>query len=173
MVAPATDNTEPTATIPGASRVFHDSPSSFARDVRRILADPEYQAWARGHGVDPEEWLRKSMRITTVMMTEQMAEQKEMMATQRQSYRQMVEESCAQVDEETCQEMRQAMAQSMAMGEAMMKAIDRLPPGTDAEIDLLKRYGAELKALMMSDDEYGDYDSGYDEDYDDYEEDGG
>jgi hypothetical protein len=151
-----------------------DSTPSFARDVREILADPEYQAWARGHGLDPEDWLRKSMRINTVMMTEYMAEQREMMATQRESYARMVEESCAQVDQETCQQMRDAMVQSLAMGEAMMKAADRLPPGTDEEIALLGRYGEELKALMMSDDEYGDYDSGYAEDYDDdYEEDDG
>lgn len=147
-----------------------DSPAGFAKDVRQILASPEYQTWARGHGLEPEDWLRKSMRITMVMVAQELAGQKEMMAAQRDSYAQMVEQSCAQVDEKTCQQMRQSMKQSLAMGEAMMKAAERIPSATAQETALLEKYGSQLQAVMMADDDYGDYGSGYEEDYD---EDGG
>ena len=152
-----------------------DSAKEFSRDVREVLADPEYQAWARGNDLDPENWLRKSTRISTVLMAQQIESQREMMASQRQSYLAMVEESCAQVDEETCQQMRAGMKESMAASEAIMDAIAKLPPATASEAALLEQYGSDLESVLMADDEedYGDYDSDYDEDYDDYDEDDG
>lgn len=153
-----------------------DSASEFAQDVREILADAEYQAWAHGNGIDPEDWLRKSMRVSMVLMTQEMEAQREMMASQRESYAAMVEESCAQVDEETCQQMRASMAQSMALSEVMMSSAAKLPPATAAEAALLDQYSAELQAVMMAGDEqeYDEYYSGDDEEYDEqYEEDDG
>ena len=145
-----------------------DSAAEFATDVGEILAAPEYQAWARGNGLDPEGWLRKSMRVATLLIAQQMEAQREMMASQRESYTKMVEESCAQVDEETCQQMRAGMAQSMALSEVMISATAKLPPATSGEAVLLDQYGAELQALMMGDDEeeFDEYYSDYDEDYD-------
>ena len=153
-----------------------DSAAEFAMDVREILASSEYQTWARGNGLDPEDWLRKSMRLSTVLMAQEMAAQQEMMVSQRESYAAMVEESCAQVDEEACQQMRAAMSQSMAVSEAMTSAVAKLPPPTAGEAALLDQYGTELQAVMMADDEQGyeDYDSDYDEEYDEeYGEDDG
>jgi hypothetical protein len=146
--------------------------SEFARDVRQILADSEYQQWARSRGLEPEDFLRGSMRISMVFMAQQMESQQEMLASQQASYKAMVEQSCAQVDSETCAQMQDAMEQSFAIGEAMQKATKQLPPPTAAELKLLEQYGSDLEAAMMSDDEgYEDYDSDY-EDYE-YEDDDG
>lgn len=144
-----------------------ESAGQFAKDVREILSDPEYVAWARTRGLDPEGWLRTSMRVSTVYMMQQMEAQREMMAAQRESYEAMVEQSCAQVDEKTCQQMRQSMAQSTAMSEAIMESIKALRPPTSGELALLEGYGPELESVMSDDDEdeYGDYEY--------YEEDGG
>ena len=65
-----------------------DSAAEFATDVGEILAAPEYQAWARGNGLDPEGWLRKSMRVATLLIAQQMEAQREMMASQRESLHQ-------------------------------------------------------------------------------------
>ena len=151
-----------------------DSGGALAQDIQKILADPQYLEWAKGRGLDPEGWLRKSVRVTTVMMTQQLEEQKEMIAAQRQSYAKMVEESCAQVDEAACQQMRDAMTQSMAIGESMMKAAAKLPPATAGELALLEQYGPQLQALMMADEGYDEYGSEYGDEYDEeYDEDGG
>ncbi len=148
-----------------------ETAADFARDVREVLADSEYQSWARGNALDPEDFLRKSMRVSTVFMVRQMEQQRDTMAAQRHSHQEMVEESCAQVDAETCAQMRAAMQESFAMGEAMMEAVETLPPPTAGELALLDRLGDELEAVMLVDEEdegYGDY-----EDYDDYEDDEG
>lgn len=142
-----------------------DSSVGLAKDIQKILADPEYLAWARKRGLDPESWLRKSMRVTTAMMTRELEGQRETMASQRESYAQMVEESCAQVDEEACEQMRGAMNQSMAMGEAMMAAAAKLPPPTAGEIALLQQYGPELQDLMTADEGYDEYSDEYGEEY--------
>ena len=140
--------------------------SEFAGDVKEILADSEYQNWARGHGLDPEDWLRKSMRVTSVYIMQQMEAQREMMASQRQSYEAMLEQTCAQVDQETCEQMRATMIQSMATGEAMMGMTEKLPAVTPAELALLQQYGSELESIMSADEEGDDFYS----DYEDYED---
>lgn len=150
-----------------------DSASEFSLDVREVLADPEYRSWASNSGLDPEDWLRKSTRVSTLMLARQMEAQGELVASQRQSYAAMVEESCAQVDEDTCREMRAGMEHSMAMSEAMMKATAKLPPASADETALLERYQSELESMVMAGDEdeyysdYEDYDEDYDDDYDD------
>ncbi len=146
-----------------------ESPTEFARDVRKILADGEYVSWARGNGLDPESFLKKSMRISTVFMQQQFEGQRAMIDSQRASYEKMVEQSCAQVDADTCAQMRAAMKQSLAMSDAMVKGMEGLPKPTAAEAALLEKYGAELEAVMMADDEYDEYEEYYSEDeyYDD------
>ena len=141
-----------------------ESPAEFSRDVREILADGEYLSWARGNGLDPESFLKKSMRISSVFMQQQFEGQQAMMDSQRASYEKMVEQSCAQVDADTCAQMRAAMKQSLAMSDAMVKGMESLPKPTAAEAALLEKYGAELEAVMMADDEYDEYEEYYSED---------
>ena len=87
------------------------SAAEFAGDVQEILADGEYRAWASGKGLDPEDWLRKSMRVASVYIMQQMEGQREVLASQRESYEAMLEQACAQVDEQTCKQMRASMTQ--------------------------------------------------------------
>lgn len=157
-----------------------ENAAEFARDVREIVADAEYRAWARANGLDPETFLRRSMRVSTVLMMQQVEGQRAMAAAQQESYRAMVEQSCARVDAETCAEMRAGLEQSLAISAAMTKTLEELPPPTATELALLERYGTELEAVMMPDDEeddfddyedYEDYDPDYDE-TDEYEDDG-
>jgi hypothetical protein len=148
--------------------------ADFAKDVRKILSDSEYQQWARGNGLDPERFLRRSMRIAMVFLVQQMEEQKGMLASQRESFETMVEQSCAQVDAETCAQMRRSMEQTIAISEAMITATEKLPPPTPSELALIERYGEDLEAVMTpEDEEFDEYYSDYEDYDDDYDEDGG
>lgn len=135
----------------------------FKMDLREVLADPEYRSWAAANGLDPEDWLRSSMRITSVMMMVQWQENRESAKAQQQEYAAMVEQQCAQVDDELCQQMRAGLAASRAMSAAMEQAQGKLRPPTTAERELITRYGDVIEATMMSDEfeeeyeEYGEY----------------
>jgi len=122
-------------------------------DFSDVLADPEYRSWAAEHGLDPDTWLRKSTRITMVLMRDQIQAAAEMMRSQYSQQMAMIEEQCKEVDEDVCQQMKQAMASNFAIFERQGKALERLPEPTTAEQALLVEHADELQAVMMSDEE--------------------
>ncbi len=118
-------------------------------DIEEILADQRYRSWATGHGLDAEDWFRKSMRIQLMMMREEMHASAGMMEAQRAQQEAMIEAQCAQVGEEMCKQMRQGLEAMAAFG----KAWERIPAPTSVEAALLEKYQEPLMGLMESDDE--------------------
>ena len=118
-------------------------------NIEEILADQRYRSWADGHGLDAEDWFRKSMRIQLMMMREEMRASAGMMEAQRAQQEAMIEAQCAQVDEEMCRQMRQGLEAMAAFG----KAWERIPAPTGAEAALLEKYQEQLMGLMDSEDE--------------------
>jgi hypothetical protein len=122
-------------------------------DFKDVLADPEYRSWAAERGLDPDAWLRKSTRISMVLMRDQMQASAEMMRSQLPQQMAMIDEQCKEVDEDVCQQMKQAMATNLAMFEKQGKAWEKLPEPTAAERALLVEHADELHAVMMGDEE--------------------
>jgi hypothetical protein len=117
-------------------------------DFNDVLTDPEYRSWATEQGLDPDTWLRKSTRISMVLMRDQIQAAAEMMRSQYPQQMSMIEEQCKDVDEETCQQMKQALASNFAMFEKQGRAWERLPEPTAAEQALLVEHADELQAVM-------------------------
>ena len=118
-------------------------------DIEEILADQKYRCWAASHGLDAEDWFRKSMRIQLMMMREEMHTSAGMMENQMAQQEAMIEAQCAQVSEEMCRQMRQGLEAMAAFG----KAWERIPPPTSSEAALLEKYQEQLMGLMNSDEE--------------------
>lgn len=140
-------------------------------DFDELIADSEYRAWAASHGLDAEDWARKSVRIMMVLYREQM------MASAAEAPRQIeaqlaeIEAQRAQLGEEMYQQLKTSLEASVQVADAMMNAAKTLPQATAAEGKVLDTWRDELIVLMDSDDDdYDDYDDYYDED--EYGEDG-
>ena len=118
-------------------------------DIEEILADQRYRSWAVSHGLDAEDWFRKSMRIQLMMMREEMHASAGMMEAQRAQQEAMIEAQCAQVGEEMCRQMRLGLEAMAAFG----KAWERIPAPTSAEAALLEKYQEQLMGLMDGDEE--------------------
>jgi len=137
-------------------------------DFEEILNDDRYLQWAESHGLDADDWARKTVRITMVLYREQMLEAAKVMPEQMASQMAMIEEQREQLGEEMYQQIKQGMEESARYGKAVAENARSLPQPTAAEQAILDKYRAELMMLMESDDEdedeyYGD-DEYYDED---------
>lgn len=113
-----------------------------------LLEDKEYVKWASDHGVDRVAWLKKSMRIITVIMKRQVAGQFEgyekMLADQLAD----LEESKDELGEETYAQMKQELEASVASVKRMKTAFQALPDPTEDEAKLLEKYKKELSRVM-------------------------
>ena len=138
-------------------------------DFESILNDDRYLQWAKSHGLDADDWARKSVRITMMLYREQMLEAAEVMPEQMAQQMAMIEEQREQLGEDMYQQIKQGMEESARYGKAIAENARSLPQPTTAEQAVLDQYRAELLMLMESDDEdeYGYY--GDDEDYEDDE----
>lgn len=141
-------------------------------DFDAIVADPAYRSWAASHGLDADDWLRKSTRITMVLYREQILQSAAMAPQQYQTQLQMIEEQREQVGDELYQEMKAMLEASKAFSDTMAETAKQLPEATSQEMAALDAHRAELTMLMMSDDE-DEYDDveGYEYGYDDYDDD--
>ena len=126
-------------------------------DFGEILEDEDYRRWASQAGVDPEDWLRKSMRIFATMMRGQVLTNMSLAEEQIPKQMEMIEGQRSQLGDEMYQQMKQAMDMTLVTMKNMTETAGRLPQPTDAEEELLNKYNAELLAVMMDDeDENGD-----------------
>ena len=122
-----------------------------------ILEDEDYRRWASQTGVDPEDWLRKSMRIFATMMRGQVLTNMALAEEQIPKQMEMIEGQRSQLGDEMYQQMKQAMDMTLVTMKNMTETAGRLPQPTAAEEELLNKYNAELLAAMMDDeDENGD-----------------
>ena len=146
-------------------------PAQFDDNMRKVLAEPEYRAWASRNGLDPENWLRTVARISSVYMIASIERSRPAAEEQRREFEAMVEEQCAQSDPETCRSMREALAAGDATTEALAKALGQLPPPTAGERALMDRYYDQL-TMAMGEDEGSPEEESWDdsEEYSDPEE---
>ncbi len=138
-------------------------------DFESILNDDRYLQWAESHGLDADDWARKSVRITMTLYREQMLEAAQVMPEQMAQQMAMIEEQREQLGEEMYQQIKQGMEESAHYGKAVAESARRLPQPTAAEQAILDKYRADLMMLMESDDEYEDEYYGDDEYFEDEE----
>ena len=122
-------------------------------DYQQLLSDPQFREFAGTHGLDAESWLKKSFRILTLVMKEQMAIHMAAAEAQLPQQRQMIEEQKAQLGEEAYENMKSAMEASVAIMKRQREIWAGMPEPTALERTLLETYRDELAALMMGDDE--------------------
>ena len=122
-------------------------------EFESILNDDRYLQWAESHGLDADDWARKTVRITMMLFREQMLEAAEIMPEQMAQQMAMIEEQREQLGEEMYQQIKQGMEESAQYGKAVAENARSLPQPTAAEQAILDKYRAELMMLMESDDE--------------------
>ena len=140
-------------------------------DFASILNDDAYRRWAASHGLEAEDWARKTVRITMVLYREQMLEAAKVMPEQMAQQMAMIEEQREQLGEEMYQQIKQGMEESAKYGKAIEENARSLPKPTAAEQVILDKYRAELMMLMESDDEDEEYYDEYHGDDENYEDD--
>ena len=138
-------------------------------DFDSVLDDDRYRQWAESHGLDAEDWARKTVRITMMVYREQMLEAARVIPEQMAQQMAMIEEQRDQLGEDMYQEIKQGMEESARYGKAIAENARSLPAPTAAEQAILDEYRAELMMLMESGDEGEDEYYGDDEYYEDDE----
>ena len=113
-------------------------------DFNSILNDSAYRSWTKSKGLDSNEWLKKSMRITAVMMRTQLEEN--MSGGQFDMKEQLVE--LEKMKEQMGEEMYLQMKEALEAGAAAMQGLDNsykeLPVPTASEKILLVKYNNQL-----------------------------
>jgi hypothetical protein len=122
-------------------------------DFESVLNDDAYLRWAASHGLEAEDWARKTVRITMMIYREQMLEAAKVMPDQMAQQMAMIEEQREQLGEDMYQQIKQGMEESARYGKAVKENARSLPKPTAAEQAILDKYQAELMMLMESDDE--------------------
>ena len=141
-------------------------------DFESVLNDDEYRRWAASHGLEAEDWARKTVRITMMLYREQMLEAAKVMPAQMAQQVAMIEEQRDQLGEEMYQQIKQGMEESAKYGKAIEENARSFPAPTAAEQEILDKYRGELMLLIESDDDGEEYyDEYYEEDeyYEDYD----
>jgi len=135
-------------------------------DFQSLLKDPRYTAWAKSRNVEGEEWLRKSVRIFSMVMGRKMVSA--MAEAEKAAPGQMAafEAQRAQMGEEMYGQMKEAVEASLAMTKQNKETWSKLPAPSKSEAALLEKYDGELTELIMADDEADRDEAG---DYDDYD----
>ena len=113
-------------------------------DFNSILNDSAYRSWAKSKGLDSNDWLKKSMRITAVMMQTQMEEN--MSGGQFDMKEQLVEleKMREQMGEEIYLQMKQALEAGAAAMQGLDNSYKELPVPTASEKILLVKYNNQL-----------------------------
>ena len=116
-------------------------------DFNSILNDPAYRSWAKSKGFNSDEWLKKSMRITAVMMRTSIEEN--MSGSQFDMKEQLAELEAmrGQMGEEMYLQMKQAMEAGAAAMQGLDNSYKELPAPTASEKILLVKYNDQLMNL--------------------------
>ena len=150
------------------SQMMDDDYGDDSIEFKAILADPTYLQWASSHGLDAEDWMRKTVRIMMTLYREQTLQTIALAPQRIQEQLEMMEQQRDQMGEELYQQMKQAIESSAAMSKYMEEAVRKMPEATAAEEAVLDKYRDDLMMLMMSDEDEDEY--GYDEEYEEDEE---
>ena len=113
-------------------------------DFNSILNDPAYLSWAKSNGLDSDDWLRKSMRITAVMMRTQLEENMSESQFDMTGQLAELEKMRDQMGEEMYLQMKQALEAGAAAMQGLNNSYKELPVPTDSERALLVKYKNQL-----------------------------
>jgi hypothetical protein len=116
-------------------------------DFNSILNDSAYRSWAQSRGFDSDEWLKKTMRIMTMIMRTQIEASKSESQFDMTAQLAEIEKMRAQVGEEMYLQMKQAMAAGAAAMQGIDNSYKHLPVPTDSEKTLLIKYNDQLMNL--------------------------
>lgn len=116
-------------------------------DFNSILNDSAYRSWAQSRGFDSDEWLKKTMRIMTMIMRTQIEASKSESQFDMTAQLAEIEKMRAQVGEEMYLQMKQAMAAGAAAMQGIDNSYKHLPVPTDSEKILLIKYNDQLMNL--------------------------
>ena len=113
-------------------------------DFNSILNDSAYRSWAKSKGLDSNDWLKKSMRITAVMMRTQLEEN--MSGGQFDMKEQLVEleKMREQMREEIYLQMKEGLEAGAAAMQGLNNSYKELPVPTASEKILLVKYNNQL-----------------------------
>ena len=116
-------------------------------DFNSILNDPAYRSWAKAKGLDSETWLKKSMRITAMMMKTSIEESKSEGHFDMTAQLAEIEKMREQMGEEMYLQMKQAMEAGAAAMQGLDESYKELPEPTASERILLVKYKEQLMNL--------------------------
>jgi len=116
-------------------------------DFNSILNDPAYLYWAKSKGLDSDDWLKKSMRITAVMMRTQMEENMSESQFDMTDQLAELEKMRDQMGEEMYLQMKQALEAGAAAMQGLNNFYKELPVPTDTEKALLLKYKNQLMQM--------------------------
>ena len=116
-------------------------------DFNSILNDPAYLSWAKSKGLDSDDWLKKSMRITAVMMRTQMEENMSESQFDMTDQLAELEKMRDQMGEEMYLQMKQALEAGAAAMQGLNNFYKELPDPTDTEKALLLKYKNQLMQM--------------------------
>ena len=123
-------------------------------DFSIILKDPKYAGWCKKHGLDPKPFFRDLMRLETLIMRTQVAQQLEAVRAQMPDQRKQLDAMKERIGEPAYNKALAAMKQGMASLEHTAKQIQRIPPPTAEETSLLTKYESQIASAL--DDQEGD-----------------
>jgi len=123
------------------------------QDLLTVMEDEQYRAWAAGNGLDPDDWMRKSVRILLLSQRTAMGEYFELADAQMQAQAADLEAQREQMGEE----MYAAMKDSMTMMKMTGEAWGELPEPTAAEEQIIADHMDELTQLLQSDEGYDEW----------------
>ena len=122
-------------------------------DYKTIINDPLYEEFVDAHGLSAETWFKKSIRIMTLVMGDQMAPHLVAAEAQIPYQLQMIEKQKAQLGAEAYQTMKSSIEASITMMKRQREAWGGMPEPTASERALLDTYRDDLAMLLMGDDE--------------------
>jgi hypothetical protein len=129
-----------------------------------ILKHSAYGKWAREHGVDTTQWLKKHMRVTMLVMREEGLKHIAMAEKRLPQQLKEIEAMKGQMDENAYNQMKKAVELSVAMMKKTKELYASIPKPAEEEAKLLKQYGPKLRQAMGDgEDEYEEEDE--DEDH--------
>jgi ABC-type Zn uptake system ZnuABC Zn-binding protein ZnuA len=116
-------------------------------DFKEILAYPAYRSWAKSKGFDPDQWMKKFMRIQLMMMKDSITASASEGSAQLEAQLAEIEAQRAQIGEEMYQQIIQAIQLGATTMSNIGTAYDSLPEPTPAEKALLDKYRDQLMSL--------------------------
>jgi hypothetical protein len=131
----------------GSEGAYDDEEEDEMIDFDEILADTDYRSWAKSKGFDPDQWMKKFMRIQLMMLKDSIAGTASEGSAQLEAQLAEIESQRAQIGEELYQQMKQAIELGAATMNSIGNAYEGLPEPTSSEKALLDKYRDQLMNL--------------------------